>query len=69
MNDKDQEKINQAIGELITRDKYMFVDTNLITNIVRDYVGIVGIQTVEECPDCGAIFEPVHCAEMKGAKS
>lgn len=33
-----QEKINQAIGEILIKDKYKFLPTGLVGEICRDFI-------------------------------
>ena len=34
----EQEKINQAVGELITKEKYKFLPDGLVGEVCRDFV-------------------------------
>ena len=37
----EEDKINQALGELIIKDKYKFIQHGLIGEIVRDFLAEV----------------------------
>lgn len=37
----DHDKVNSRIGELLTRDKYRFIPTGLVAEIVRDFLEVV----------------------------
>ena len=36
----EQENINQAIGELLCREKYKFIQDGLLGEIIRDFIEI-----------------------------
>ena len=38
VNTWDQNKINQAIGELLVKEKYKFLPNGLVGEIARDFV-------------------------------
>jgi len=43
----EQDKINQAIGELICREKYKFLPNGLLGEICRDFVDEYGKEIID----------------------
>ncbi len=37
----DEDKINSGIGEILTKEKYKFMPTGLVGEIVRDFLEVV----------------------------
>ncbi len=49
----EQEKINQAIGELLIKDKYKFIPTGLVGEIIRDF--LEEVKMIVRC-ECGESY-------------